>query len=74
MIKPVTGPDAAYITIMAITIAATMISICSAMPIAVMIEVEGEHEIDHDQLHDRPEEGSGAVEGGFPSCRASTSL
>ncbi len=36
--KSPTGPAAAYITIIAMTTAAIMISISSAMPIAVMIE------------------------------------
>ena len=36
--KPATGPEATYITSMAITIAAIMISMSCAMPIAVMME------------------------------------
>ena len=40
---------------MAITTAAIMISMSSAMPIAVMIEFEREHQVDHDQLDHDPE-------------------
>ena len=42
---------------MAMTTAAIMTSMSSAMPIAVMIEFEREHQIDGDQLDDDPGEG-----------------
>ena len=52
-----TGPAATYITIIAITTAAIMISMSSAMPIAVMIEIEGEHQVDHHDLADHRRQG-----------------
>ena len=48
--KAETGPDATYITAIAITTAPIMISISLAMPIAVMIEFERKDQVDHDQL------------------------
>ncbi len=58
-----------YITIIAMTTAATITSMSSAMPMAVMMESIGEHQIDDDQLHDDPEESdcAGAAPGSL-SC------
>ncbi len=56
--KPLTGPEATYMTATAISTASTMTSICRAMPIAVTIEFDREHDIDHDHLPDDQIEGA----------------
>ena len=58
--KRAVGSAASSMTAMAITIAATMIGMCSAMPIAVITEFEGEHQVEHDDLGDHGGEGRGA--------------
>ena len=48
--KAATAPDAAYITATAMMTAAIITSMSCAMPIAVTIEFDREHQIDHDDL------------------------
>ena len=72
--KRATGPDATYITIIAITTAAIMISMSCAMPIAVTIElIENTRSTDDDLHHDQQNDAQARARRVVGSRRASTS-